>query len=79
MISVHLTYENGVFRPQEPVELPDGAQVEALLLTDETEADLAQVEDILDRIAALPVQDSDPVQVSRDYETILYPKSGDIP
>ncbi|MGC1272735.1 MAG: antitoxin family protein [Planctomycetaceae bacterium] len=28
MKTVHAIYENGVFRPTEPIELPDGAEVE---------------------------------------------------
>lgn len=31
---VHAMYENGVFRPLGPVELPDGRQVEVLIGTD---------------------------------------------
>lgn len=28
MSTIHATFEDGVFRPREPVELPDGSEVE---------------------------------------------------
>jgi predicted DNA-binding antitoxin AbrB/MazE fold protein len=31
MVSVNAIYENGVFRPLSPVELPEGARVEVLI------------------------------------------------
>ncbi len=52
MKSIHAVYENGVFRPTEPVELPEGTpvSVEALdMPLDAAQAARQRVYDILSR------------------------------
>lgn len=56
MKTIHAVYENGVFRPTTPVDLPDGSRVtvqpespEATRLTNPNEDDLDPVYEVLSR------------------------------
>lgn len=53
MKTIHAVYENGVFRPTVPVELPDNCEVE---LTVSTEADRGNDKTPLQRLADIASQ-----------------------
>lgn len=70
-------FENGVLRPTQPLALPEGTTVQVLLLSPPASA--AQPlpgqrtpAEILDEIAALPVEGSGDAFTSRDHDRALY-------
>ncbi|MFN8475821.1 MAG: antitoxin family protein [Anaerolineae bacterium] len=79
MAPIHAIYEKGVLRPVEPISLPEGAQVEVLILTSASAENNETSAEILDRIAALPLEGNPGLRTSQEYESILYPDEGDIP
>lgn len=57
MKTIPAVYENGIFRPQEPVELPAGAHVQVMLPDSDPLADIrARFNRV---IGAIPLQDID--------------------
>lgn len=72
-------FYKGVLRPVEPVSLPEGARVEGLILTPTPVTNGEDSIDVLDRIAALPLEGDPGPLTSQDYESILYPKDGERP
>jgi predicted DNA-binding antitoxin AbrB/MazE fold protein len=46
--TIDAIYENGVFRPQEPVNVANGERVSLIIASTSTSADLADVADLLD-------------------------------
>jgi predicted DNA-binding antitoxin AbrB/MazE fold protein len=92
---IQVIYENGVFRPLSPVELPEGARVKMIIieqsdLIPEEANGLANTtgpavgEDLvalLDQVAALPYTPHPDAQtdVSSRHDDFLYPKDGKLP
>ena len=88
MPPIEAIYENGVFRPLSPIQLPEGARVEVIViepgrpdsLSGETEVvELAVGEELaalLDQVAALPYTPHPDGQtdVSSRHDDFLYPK-----
>jgi predicted DNA-binding antitoxin AbrB/MazE fold protein len=87
-----LVYENGVFRPLDPVELPEGAQVEVSIIGQTKEKQTAEEHEetsaplmgeelaaLLQRIDALPLEGDIDSDLSTTYREVLYPKCGDMP
>ena len=93
MLRVSVVYENGVFRPLGPVELPEGAQLEVSVIgqketrvseatpTAETDGLLVgeELDVLLQRIDALPLESEADPAFSTTYRQILYPKQGEMP
>jgi len=75
--TVNAIFENGVFRPTEPVALSDGAHVEITVHTSETVAEHGvSAAGMLARLAALPIEgDADPFS-GAEHDAILYGKDG---
>jgi predicted DNA-binding antitoxin AbrB/MazE fold protein len=74
-IPVHAVYEEGVLKPSTPVDLPDGARVDILILTALESGSRHSVADLLEEIADLPAgqQPNDHVShPARDHDRILY-------
>lgn len=88
-------YENGVFRPLDPVELPEGARVEVspvgqngVQFTGEVQSRTAkatkplvgeELAALLDEFDALPLEGEPDPTLSTRYREILYPKQGEMP
>jgi predicted DNA-binding antitoxin AbrB/MazE fold protein len=76
-IPVHAVYEEGVLKPSTPVDLPDGAQVDILILTALESGSRQSVAHILEEIADLPAEPQPNDHVShpaRDHDQVLYPR-----
>jgi len=68
-------YEEGRFRPLEPVELAEGEELDLILLTHETTLDNQEMPaQILAGIAALPLESRGNPFSGADHDTVLYPK-----
>ncbi|MBA3768233.1 MAG: antitoxin family protein [Acidobacteria bacterium] len=66
-------YEEGRFRPLEPVELAEGEKLELILLTPEVTTDNQQTPaQILASIAALPLEGKDDAFSGLYHDAILY-------
>ena len=85
MQSIHATFQRGVFRPVEPVELPDGCEVELQIISPPTcSAEAKQsaalsnsmaIEEQLARLAdKVPLQDWEalPTDLSDKLDDYLY-------
>jgi len=73
-VSVEAVYENGVLRLKEPVALEDGAHVEVIVITREPAPSSATAAEILEEIAALPIEGDAEAFSGRDHDRILYEK-----
>ncbi|MGB7160986.1 MAG: antitoxin family protein [Tepidisphaeraceae bacterium] len=74
--TINAIFENGVFRPTEPVALTNGSHVELTVRTDDVDAvtsDGSALEP-LSRLAALPLE-GDRDEFS-DHDAILYGRHG---
>jgi predicted DNA-binding antitoxin AbrB/MazE fold protein len=76
-IQVEATYENGVFRPLQPVDLPDGSRVEVIYRIEAPPPDPQRIERALEAIAAMPREGPDDGFSGADHDEVLYPKIGD--
>jgi predicted DNA-binding antitoxin AbrB/MazE fold protein len=65
-------YEGGVLRPIKPIDLPEGQQVEVLVLHRPDLASPLSPAQVLAEIAALPMEPSERDFSGRDHDRILY-------
>jgi predicted DNA-binding antitoxin AbrB/MazE fold protein len=73
--TIDAIYEHGVFRPTEPVEMPEGERVQIVVLVTDKVASTPSPASILVEIAALPLETEGDDNVSRDHDRYLYPQS----
>ena len=71
---IEAIYEHGMIRPLQPLELPEGARVDLIVVTHEEETTNANVAKILAEIAALPLEGSSENFAGSDHDSTLYPK-----
>ena len=69
---VKAIYENGVFRPTEPVRLAEGTSVEVLISQAETPSPRPSTADQLRDIASLPSEGPDDGFSGEDHDDLLY-------
>jgi predicted DNA-binding antitoxin AbrB/MazE fold protein len=69
--TVQAVYEHGVFRPLAPLTLPEGQQVQVIIVP-EPQAGSRTTASLLAEIAALPVEGSGDPFTSRDHDRVLY-------
>ena len=67
-------YEHGMIRPLEPLELPEGARLEVIVITHEQLETNSEAPEILAEIAALPLEGSTDAFTGREHDSILYPE-----
>ena len=92
MPSIEAVYENGVFRPLQPVALPEGARVEVFAVGPESQATQSPASatggeplsgealaTLIERLDQLPLEGVPTPDLSTTYREILYPKQGRIP
>lgn len=71
---IEAVYERGVIRPLQPLELPEGARLDLIVITNEEDKDNGNAAKILAEIAALPLESSNDDFSGREHDTILYPR-----
>jgi predicted DNA-binding antitoxin AbrB/MazE fold protein len=73
---IHAVYENGVFRPNEPVELPESCQVELVLREKPTADSRSKARDPLASLAAIaaahPNNPDAPSDLASQHDHYLY-------
>ena len=71
---IEAVYEQGMIRPLQPLELPEGARLDLIVITHEQTETNGKAAKILAEIAALPLEGSDDAFSGREHDSILYPK-----
>lgn len=71
---IQAVYEQGMIRPLQPLELPEGAQLDLIVITHEADKNNSQAAKILAEIAALPLEGAGDDIAGREHDSILYPK-----
>jgi predicted DNA-binding antitoxin AbrB/MazE fold protein len=72
---IEAVYEQGLIRPLQPLELPEGARLDLIVITNEEDKHNGTAARILAEIAALPLEGSSDDFAGRDHDSILYPKN----
>ena len=70
---IEAVYEQGMIRPLQPLELPEGARLDLIVITHEPETN-GNAAEILAEIAALPLESATDTFAGREHDSILYPK-----
>jgi len=71
---IEAVYEQGMIRPLQPLELPEGARIDLIVITHEQPKTNGNAAKILAEIAALPLEGSSDAFAGREHDSILYPK-----
>ena len=72
---IEAVYEQGMIRPLEPLELPEGARLDLIVITHDEAKTNGKTAKILAEIAALPLEGAnDDNLTGREHDSILYPK-----
>jgi predicted DNA-binding antitoxin AbrB/MazE fold protein len=71
---IEAVYEQGMIRPLEPLELPEGARLDLIVITHEQAKTNGNTARVIAEIAALPLEGSNDDFAGREHDSILYPK-----
>jgi predicted DNA-binding antitoxin AbrB/MazE fold protein len=72
---VEAVYEKGQLRPLEPLELPEGARLRVIVMTDEDDGARSRTPaEVLSEIAALPSEGGTDEFSGREHDSVLYPR-----
>ena len=71
---IEAVYEHGMIRPLQPLELPEGARLDVIVITHEETKTKGNVAETIAEIAALPLEEKTDSFSGRDHDSILYPK-----
>jgi predicted DNA-binding antitoxin AbrB/MazE fold protein len=71
---IEAVYEQGIIRPLQPLELPEGARLDLIVITHEQPKTNGNTAEILVEIAALPLEGSSDAFSGREHDSILYPR-----
>lgn len=71
---IEAVYEHGMIRPLEPLELPEGARLDVIVITHEQPKTNGNAAEILAEIAALPLEGSTDTFAGREHDSVLYPE-----
>ena len=71
---IEAVYEHGMIRPLQPLELPEGARLDVIVITHEQSQANGNTADMLAEIAALPLEGSSNAVPGREHDSDLYPK-----
>ncbi|HKY45799.1 MAG TPA: antitoxin family protein [Pyrinomonadaceae bacterium] len=73
---IEAVYEQGIIRPLQPLELPDGTRLDLIVITHEQPKTNGNVAEILAEIAALPLEGEGASDgfAGREHDSILYPR-----
>lgn len=72
---IEAIYEGGIIRPVTPLELPDGARLDVIVMTRESPKANGNAARVLAEIAALPLESASDSFSARDHDSVLYPKN----
>ena len=72
---IEAVYEQGMIRPLQPLELPEGARLDLIVITHEQPETNGKAAKILAEIAALPLEGSTDTFAGREHDSILYPRT----
>jgi predicted DNA-binding antitoxin AbrB/MazE fold protein len=71
---IKAVYEDGVLRPVQPIELPEGERLDLILITrDATQPNNGNSAKSLAEIAALPLEGPSDGFSGREHDRVLYP------
>ena len=70
---IEAVYEHGMIRPLEPLELPEGARLDLIVITHEQPKTNGNAAEVLAEIAARPLEGSNDSFAGREHDSILYP------
>ena len=71
---IEAVYEQGIIRPLQPLDLPEGARLDVIVITHEQIETNGNAAEILPEIAALPLEGASDEFAGRDHDSILYPR-----
>jgi len=71
---IEAVYEHGLIRPLQPLELPEGARLDLIVITHEQPKSNGNTAEILAEIAALPQEGANDDFAGREHDSMLYPK-----
>jgi predicted DNA-binding antitoxin AbrB/MazE fold protein len=71
---IEAVYEQGMIRPLQPLELPEGARLDLIVITHEQPKANGNTAEIIAEIASLPLESSGDAFPGREHDSILYPK-----
>ena len=71
---IEAIYEQGIIRPLQPLELPEGARVDLIVITHDEPKTNGNTAEIIAKIAALPLEGTDDAFEGREHDSILYPR-----
>ncbi len=71
---IEAVYEQGMIRPLQPLELPEGARLDLIVITHEQPKTNGNAAKILAEIAALPLEGPSDAFAGREHDSILYPR-----
>jgi predicted DNA-binding antitoxin AbrB/MazE fold protein len=72
--TVEAIYENGVLRLSRPIDLPEGAPVQVIVIPRTPQPEKRTPAEILAEIAAMATPNEEPTRDARDHDQILYGK-----
>lgn len=70
---IEAIYEHGMIRPLQPLDLPEGARLDVIVVTHEEVKTNGNAAEILAEIAALPLEGENDACAGRDHDSVLYP------
>ena len=71
---IEAIYEQGMIRPLQPLELPEGSRLDLIVITHEQPETNGNAAKILAEIAALPLEGSTDEFSGGEHDSILYPR-----
>lgn len=71
---IEAVYERGVFRPLEPLRLPEGARLRLILVNRPGQEKARRAAERLSEIAALPLEGAPEGFSGKDHDSVLYPQ-----
>lgn len=71
---IEAVYEQGVIRPLQPLELPEGTRLDLIVNTHEQPKANGNTAEILAEIATLPLEGATDTFAGREHDSKLYPQ-----
>jgi predicted DNA-binding antitoxin AbrB/MazE fold protein len=71
---IEAVYEHGIIRPLQPLDLPEGARLDVIVISHEETKTNGNTAEVLKEIAALPLEGASDEFAGRDHDSVLYPK-----
>lgn len=71
---IRAIFEKGVLRPEHPIDLPDGEQLQLIVVTRKRGPANSNAASALAEIAALPLEGETGPFSGADHDSVLYPK-----